>query len=70
MWARSAYRPQSNELTRGTNELLSALLFTGEVHIGARALLNIKIGFGYIACLSQWGGGNFTRSAPCDTNET
>ncbi len=31
---------------------------TGGVHIGARALLGIKlIWFGYIARLSQWGGG-------------
>jgi hypothetical protein len=35
-----------------------------EVHIGARALLDIKLEwFGYIARLSQWGGGRcFTRS--------
>jgi hypothetical protein len=35
-----------------------------EVHIGARALLDPKlIWFGYITCLSQWGGGGlFTCS--------
>ncbi len=44
--------------------LSSALSFIGGVHIGARALLDINlIWFGYIACLSKWGGGRyFTRS--------
>ncbi len=43
---------QSNELTRGTTELVqhSALSFIGGVHIGARVLLDINlIWFGYIA---------------------
>jgi hypothetical protein len=51
-------RSQSNELIRGTPEL---------VHIGARALLDPKlIWFGSIACLSQLGGewrGKFTCSS-------
>ncbi len=52
-------RVHSNELTRGTTELVelvdSALSLIGEIYIGARALLTIW--FGYIACLSQLGGG-------------
>jgi hypothetical protein len=42
----------------------SALSLIGGAHIGARALLFIKlIRFGYITRLSQWGGGGyFTRS--------
>ncbi len=48
---------QSTELTGGTTAV-SALSFVGGVHIGARALLVINlIWFGYIASLSQWGGG-------------
>ncbi len=51
-----AFGPQSYELTRGTTEL--ALSCKGGVHIGARALLDINlIWFGYIARLSQLGGG-------------
>ncbi len=50
--------PQSNELTRGPLEIVHHFRFKGGVHIGARALhvLNL-IWFGYIARLSQWGGG-------------
>ncbi len=42
----------------------SALSLKGGVHIGPRALLDINlIWFGYIPCLSHWGGGGyFTRS--------
>ncbi len=44
----------------------SALSLQGEVHVGARALLDINLiwyRFSYIAHLSQWGGGGcFTRS--------
>jgi hypothetical protein len=49
---------QSNELNGGPPRVSSALSFTGGVHIGARALhvLNLIL-FGYIARLSQWGGG-------------
>jgi hypothetical protein len=61
------------------------LLLTGGVHIGARALFDIHfIWFGYIACLSQWGGGGILfvsndfylpslrlrgGGAPCGTNQ-
>jgi hypothetical protein len=55
---------QSNELTRGTSELVQHLRLQGVVYIAARALLDIIfLWFGYIACLSQWGGGGyFSRS--------
>jgi hypothetical protein len=46
------YRPQSNELSRGSPELV---LSTVGDHIGARALPDPKfIWFGYITRLSQW----------------
>jgi hypothetical protein len=50
--------PQSTELST-VPWVSSALSFIGGVHFGARALhvLNL-IWFGYIARLSQWGGGN------------
>jgi hypothetical protein len=60
-WRDEGMEAQSNELTRGPPELISALSFIGGDHIGARGLhvLNLKW-FGYIARLSQWeGGGNF-----------
>ncbi len=49
---------QSNALTRGPLRVSSALSLIGGVHIGARTLhiLNL-MWFGYIARLSQWGGG-------------
>ncbi len=49
--------PQSTELTRGTTELKFSTYIMGSF-IDARALTDINlISFGYIACLSHWGGG-------------
>ncbi len=50
------------DLERSGSYCSSALSLIGRVHIGARALLDINlIWFGYIARLTQWGGGgNFT----------
>jgi hypothetical protein len=47
-----------NELTSEGHLSLFSTSFIGEVYVGARALhfLNLKW-FGYIASLSQWGGG-------------
>jgi hypothetical protein len=44
-------------------EFVVALSLIKKVHIGARALLDMKLTwFGYIARLSQWGReGHFTR---------
>jgi hypothetical protein len=57
-------RSQSNELTRGTTDFFGAALsFLKGGHIGVRALLFINlIWFGYIARLSQWGGGGIFHS--------
>jgi hypothetical protein len=50
--------PYSNELIRGTTDLVQHFRLQGEFHIGARALLDINfIWFGHIARLSRWGGG-------------
>jgi hypothetical protein len=51
-------QPQSNELTTVEGPLSWLLSFIGGVHIGAIALLDTKM-FGYIARLSQRGGGGY-----------
>jgi hypothetical protein len=60
--AACSQRLKSNELTRGTTELVHHFRVIGGVPIGVRALLDINlIWFGYIARLSQWEGrGCFT----------
>jgi hypothetical protein len=51
--------PQSNESNRGTSELVQHFRLYRRANIGARALLNINlIRLGYIARLSQRGGGD------------
>jgi hypothetical protein len=55
--------PQSNELTGGPSLVSSELSFIGGVHIGARALFAlILVWFGFIARLSQGGGGGVISS--------
>ncbi len=51
--------PQSNELTRGTTELLQHFRLYGEFTMGARAMFDVNlIWFVYITRLSRGGEGD------------